>query len=67
MGGVMKLCKRAARARRPKASDTRTPPKNQRPAIEVFQVVVECRDEVQQQAVYERMTAEGLKCRLLML
>ena len=34
---------------------------------EAFQVVVECRDETQQQAVYERMTAEGFKCRLLTL
>ncbi len=34
---------------------------------EAFQVVVECRDETQQQAVYERMTSEGFKCRLLTL
>lgn len=32
-----------------------------------FQVVVECRDETQQKAVYERMTAEGFKCRVLTL
>jgi ParB-like chromosome segregation protein Spo0J len=34
---------------------------------ETFQVVVECRDETEQQAVYERMTAEGYACKLLML
>jgi hypothetical protein len=34
---------------------------------ESFQVVVECRDEGQQQAVYERLTAEGYACKLLML
>jgi ParB-like chromosome segregation protein Spo0J len=34
---------------------------------EAFQVVIECRDEDEQRAVYERMTAEGLKCRLLTL
>ncbi len=34
---------------------------------EVFQVVVECRDEADQKAVFERLTAEGRKCRLLML
>jgi hypothetical protein len=34
---------------------------------ESFQVVVECNDEAQQQAVYERMTAEGFKCRVLTL
>ena len=34
---------------------------------EVYQVVVECQDEDHQQAVYERLTSEGLKCRLSML
>jgi len=34
---------------------------------EAFQVVVECEDEVQQRAVFERMTAEGFNCRLLTL
>jgi hypothetical protein len=34
---------------------------------ETFQVVVECRDEVEQQSVYERLTAEGYACKLLML
>ncbi len=41
-----------------------------RPEVDVpeaFQVVVECRDEDQQRAVYQRMTAEGFKCRLLTL
>lgn len=32
-----------------------------------YQVVVECRDEDQQRDVYERLTAEGLACRLLTL
>ncbi len=34
---------------------------------EAFQVVVECRDEADQKAVFERLTAEGRKCRLLTL
>ena len=34
---------------------------------EAFQVVIDCRDESEQQAVYERMTAEGYACKLLML
>ena len=34
---------------------------------ETFQVVVECRDEAQQQEVFERLTGEGYACRLLML
>ena len=32
-----------------------------------YQVVVECSDESQQQEVYERLTRDGLKCRLLTL
>jgi ParB family chromosome partitioning protein len=34
---------------------------------ECFQVVVECADEADQKAVFERMTGEGYSCRLLML
>jgi hypothetical protein len=33
----------------------------------IFQVIVECRDDAEQQAVYERLVAEGHKCRLLTL
>jgi len=32
-----------------------------------YQVVVECRDEEQQRALYERLTAEGYTCRVLTL
>jgi len=32
---------------------------------DVFEVVVECRDEEHQREVYERLTADGEKCRLL--
>ena len=42
-----------------------------RPAIpappEVFQIVVECRDEQQQRSLFERLRREGLKLRLLVL
>ena len=34
---------------------------------EAFQVVVECGDESEQQAVYQRLSDEGLKCRVLTL
>ncbi len=34
---------------------------------EAFQVVIECRDEAEQQTVFERMTGEGYECKLLML
>ncbi|MGE5610158.1 MAG: hypothetical protein ACM359_12960 [Bacillota bacterium] len=34
---------------------------------QAYQVVVECRDEQHQQEVFERMTREGFKCRVLTL
>jgi len=34
---------------------------------EAFQVVIECRDEAHQKEVFERLTGEGLSCRLLTL
>ena len=34
---------------------------------EAFQVVIQCRDEAEQQAVFERMTRDGYTCRLLTL
>jgi hypothetical protein len=34
---------------------------------ETYQVVVECRDEADQQKVFERMRAEGYRCRVLTL
>jgi ParB-like chromosome segregation protein Spo0J len=39
----------------------------ERPIPESYQVVVECRDEQDQQSVYERLTAEGYHCRVLTL
>jgi ParB-like chromosome segregation protein Spo0J len=32
---------------------------------ESFQVVVECRDEAEQQQIYDRLVGEGMKCRVL--
>jgi ParB-like chromosome segregation protein Spo0J len=34
---------------------------------EAFQVVVQCRDESEQRAVFERLSGEGYRCKLLML
>jgi hypothetical protein len=34
---------------------------------EIYQIIVECRDEKDQQKVYERMRAEGYRCRVLTL
>ena len=49
----------------PLGEDNGPPPEVAIP--ETYQVVVECADEDQQQAVYKRLADEGLKCRLLML
>ena len=50
------------------ASDETIPAADKDLAIpETFQVVVQCRDETEQQTVFERMTGEGYTCRLLML
>jgi len=52
------------------AASTAEPPAGDAPEVDVpeaFQVVVECRDEDDQQTVYQRMTDEGYKCRLLTL
>jgi len=37
------------------------------PIPDAYQVVVECRDEAHQKEVFERLTAEGHRCRLLTL
>jgi ParB-like chromosome segregation protein Spo0J len=50
----------------PPALPEAEPPKDIATA-EAFQVVIECRDELQQQQVFERMTGEGFTCRLLTL
>ncbi len=43
---------------------------DERPEVEIpesFQVVIECRDEDEQQAMYDRMRKEGYRCRVLTL
>ena len=34
---------------------------------ETFEVIIECTDEMQQEAVYTKLTSEGMKCRVLTL
>jgi hypothetical protein len=34
---------------------------------EIYQIVIECRHEREQRAVFERMRAEGFQCRVLTL
>jgi hypothetical protein len=53
-----------------KSHQTPTPPDGRKAAPEIpecLQVFVQCRDEQQQRELYERMTAEGFKCRVLVL
>jgi hypothetical protein len=40
---------------------------NRKVPPELYQVVIECRDEAQQRELFERMTREGMKVRLLVL
>jgi hypothetical protein len=37
------------------------------PFAEKYHVLVECAGEAQQEELYERLTSEGLECRLVML
>jgi hypothetical protein len=52
------------RSRRDRATDSRPPV---RVVPEVFEVVIECRHEAEQRAVYERMCGEGFRCRVVTL
>lgn len=51
----------------PLADAAGEPPTRQLNLSDTFQVVVECGDEAEQKSVFERLTAEGFKCRLLNL
>ncbi len=33
----------------------------------VYQVIVECKDEVDQEAMYKKLTGKGLRCKILTL
>ena len=51
-----------ALAKRP----TKTKPERDK-VPEIYQVVIECRHEREQRAVFERMRGEGFRCRVLTL
>ncbi len=51
----------------PKTEDAKTGPPPEVEVPEAFEVVVYCRDENEQREVYERLKADGLKCRILNL
>jgi hypothetical protein len=64
---VQALLDRMLNEPEPAAADAEAEQPNGASIPETFQVVVECRDEAEQQSVFERLTAEGYACRLLML
>jgi hypothetical protein len=59
--------KRASDRRKNAASTTSVANPPEPTVPEIYQVVIECRHEREQQAVFERMRAEGYRCRVLTL
>lgn len=53
------------RATKKVTSSAITPPASSVPQI--YEVVIKCRHEAEQRAVYERMCGEGFRCRVLTL
>jgi len=49
------------------AQNTERVERKRRPAPELYQVVIECRDEAEQRELFERFREEGRKVRLLVL
>jgi hypothetical protein len=69
-GAVREMIDEVARNQAGRRADVELIPPLPRPEAtirESFQVIVECRDEEDQQGVYERMRAEGYRCRVLTL
>jgi hypothetical protein len=58
---------RAQRRRETRAQRSREPRAQLDEVPEIYQVVIECRHEREQQAVFERMRGEGYRCRVLTL
>jgi hypothetical protein len=42
-------------------------PSKPKPRPELFQIVIECRDEMQQRKLFDRLRRDGLRVRLLVL
>jgi hypothetical protein len=49
------------------SADAEESPVSEAAIPRIFQVIVECRDETEQQTLYERLATEEFKCRLLTL
>lgn len=52
---------------RPRESSNPQADRKRRACPPLYQVVVECRDEREQRALYEQLRQKGFSCRLLML
>jgi len=47
---------------------SQSPPQQQTPnPLELYQIIVHCRDEAQQRELYDRLRREGHRCRLTIL
>jgi hypothetical protein len=57
----------AAQERPPPPEDSASPRDRSGELADSFQVVATCRDEADQQALFERLSGAGYRCRLLML
>jgi hypothetical protein len=64
-GGDRKDIRRASR--RDGNSEPSVADESEKTVPEIYQVVIECRHEREQRAVFERMRAEGFRCRVLTL
>jgi len=53
-------------SKRKRKPSTNQPTLRQKP-IELYQIIIHCRDETQQRELYERLRREGLRCRLTVL
>jgi hypothetical protein len=57
--------KKEVGAKKKATSSATKPPASMVP--EIYEVVIECRHEAEQRAVYERMCGEGYRCRVMTL
>jgi hypothetical protein len=59
-----------AKTGKSRANKKLTKPATKPPAtsvLEIYEVIIECRHEPEQRAVYERMCGEGFRCRVMTL
>jgi hypothetical protein len=66
-GAVQAVLEQMLSSVKPWESESSQEPSSEVEIPESFQVVVQCRDEAEQKALYDRFAAEGLNCRLLTL